>query len=65
MVKVGPKVRTMGQSLFHKNSNPTIFFQTMLLFVRVLLQVNILAILDHIWGSKGQKNSQKGPFHGC
>ena len=63
VVKVGPKVQTLGRFLFHENSNPSYFFQTMFLFVRVLL-MRILAILDHIWGSKGPKISQKRPFHG-
>ena len=45
--------------------NPSIFFQTMLLFARVLSMVRISAILDHMWQSKGPKTSQKGPFPGC
>ena len=61
VVKVGPEVQTLGPSLFHKNSNPSNFFQTMFLFSRVLLTlVRISAILDHIWAGRGPKTSQKG-----
>ena len=56
------KVQTFGPSLFHKNSDPSIFFQTMFLFVRVLVLVRISTILDYIWGSKGQKPPKKGHF---
>ena len=60
VVKVGPKVQTLVQSLFHKNSNPSNFFQIMFLFARVLLPlVKISAILDHISAIKGPKTSQK------
>ena len=45
--------------------NPSISFQTMFLFARVLPMVRISAILDHIWQSKGTKISQNGPFHWC
>ena len=65
VVKLGPKVQTLGPSLFHENSNPSNFFQAMFLFVRVLVLVRISAILDYIWGSKCPKASQKRPFHGC
>ena len=61
VVKVGPKVQTLGPSLFHKNSNPSIFFQTMFLFSRVLLTlVRLSAILGHIWAGRDPKTSQKG-----
>ena len=40
--------------------NPSISFQTMFLFARVLPMARISAILDHIWQSKGPKTSQKG-----
>ena len=63
VIKVGPKMKTLGSSLFHENSNPSNFFQTMLLFARVLPLVRILAILHHIWGNKGPKTSQKGPWY--
>ena len=60
VVKVGPKVQTLVPSLFHKNSNPSNFFQIMFLFARVLLPlVKISAILDHISAIKGPKTSQK------
>ena len=62
-IKVGPKVQTLGSSLFHENSNSSIFFQTMLLFARVLPLVRIPAILRYIWGSKGPKTSQKEPSY--
>ena len=65
VIKVGRKVETLGPSLFHENSNPSNFFQTMFLFARVLPLVRMSAILDYTWGSKGPKTSQKGPFHGC
>ena len=50
VVKVGPKVLTLGPSFFHKHSSPSKNFQTTFLFVRVLLLVRISAILDHIGG---------------
>ena len=56
VVEVEPKAPTLGPSLFYENSNPSKIFQTMFLFVGVLLLVSISAILDHIWGSKGQKS---------
>ena len=59
VIKVGPKVKTLGSSIFDENSNPSNFFQTMLLFARVPPLVRIRAILHHIWGSKGSKTSQK------
>ena len=65
MVKVALKVQTLVPSLFHENSNPSKFFQTMFFFPRVLPLVKISVILDHISGSKGPKFSQKEPFHGC
>ena len=64
VVKSGPKVQTLGPSLFHKNSNPSNFFQAMFLFARVLPLVRISAILDHMSASKGPKTSEKQPFHG-
>ena len=60
VIKVGPKVKTLGLSLFYGNSNPSNFFETVLLLAIVLSLVRILAILHHIWGSKGLKTSQKG-----
>ena len=60
VIKVGPKVKTLGSSLFHENSNPSNFFKRMLLFARVLPLVRILAISRHIWGSKGPKPPKKG-----
>ena len=63
VIKVGPKVKTLGSSLFHENSNPSNFFQTMHVFARLLPLVRILAILHHIWGSKGPKTSQEGPWY--
>ena len=59
-VKVGPKVLTLGSSLFHKYSNPSENFQTAFLFARELPLVRISAI----WESKGPKTSQKGLFRG-
>ena len=55
LVKVGPPLFI----------NPSISFQAMFLFARVLPMSRISAILDHIWLSKGPKTSQKGPFDGC
>ena len=63
VIKVGPKVKTLGSSVFHENSNPSNFFQTMHVFARLLPLVRILAILHHIWGSKGPKTSQEGPWY--
>ena len=65
VVKVGLKVQTLGPSLFYENSDPSNFFQEMSLLARVLPLVRISVIMDHIWGSKGSKSSQKGRFHGC
>ena len=65
VVKVGPKVKTLGLPLFHEKSNPSHSFQTMLLFAIVLPLVRMSAILDNTWRSKGPKISPKGPFHGC
>ena len=62
VIKVEPKVKTLGLFLFHENSNPSNFFQTMLLFARLPL-VRILAILHLTWGSKGPKTSQRGPSY--
>ena len=62
VLTVGPKVQTLGLFLFHENSDPSNFFQTMFSFVRVLILVRISAILDYIWGSKGQKPPKKGYF---
>ena len=65
VVKIGPKVQTLGPSLFYKKLKSFKFFQTMFLLARVLPLVRISVILDHFWGSKGLKISQKGPFHEC
>ena len=62
VVKVGLKVKTLGQFLFYENSNLLNFFQTMLLLARVLPLVRILEMLDHIWGNKGQNPPEKGHF---
>ena len=62
VVKVGLKVKTLGQFLFYENSNLLNFFQTMLLLARVLPLVRILGMLDHIWGNKGQNPPEKGHF---
>ena len=59
MVKVGLKVQILGLFLFYENSNPSYFFQTMFLFPRILPLVRILAMLDLIWGSKGQNATKK------
>ena len=59
MVKVGPKVKTLGPSVFYENLG---YFEKLLLFARVLSLVRILAILNHIWGVKTQKLSEKGYF---
>ena len=37
VVKVGPKVQTLGPFLFHENSNPSMFFQTMLCLLEYYL----------------------------
>ena len=62
VVKVGPKVKTLGPSLFHENSNPSSFFQTIFLFARVRHLVRISAILHLIRGSSAQKPLKKGYF---
>ena len=54
VVKVGPIVPTLDPSLFQKSLNPSIFFQTMFLFARVLPMVRISAILEY-----GPKNLPK------
>ena len=63
VVKVGPKMQTLGSFLFHQNSNTLNFFETMLLFARVLPLVRIPATLHYVWGSKGQKTSQKESWY--
>ena len=37
VVKVGPKMQTLGPSLFHENSNPLISFKTMFLLLEYYL----------------------------
>ena len=54
-VKIGPKVQTLGPSLFHKNSNPSKTFQSIFLFARALPLLGMSAKLDHTWGSMGPK----------
>ena len=56
-VKVGPNVQTLGSSFFHKYSNPSKNFQTVVLFARVLS-----AILDHIGGVRAEKPPKNGYF---
>ena len=65
VVKVGPKVQTLGPSLFHESLNPSSFFQTMFLCARIVPLVRISTTLNHICGSKGSKTFQKEPCHGC
>ena len=59
-VKCGPKVLSLGPSLFHKYLNPSKIYQTVLLLARVLPLVRNLAILDHIGGVRAQKPFKKG-----
>ena len=59
--KAGPKVLTLGPPLFHKYSNPSKISQ-MFLFARVLPQVRISAILDHLEEVRAQKPLKKGYF---
>ena len=54
-VKIGPKVQTLGPSLFHKKPNPSKTFQSIFLFARALSLVGISVKLDHTWGSMGPK----------
>ena len=61
-VKFGPKVLTLGSSLFHKYLNPSKNFQTVLLFKTFSSLVRISAILDHIGRVRAQKPSKKGYF---
>ena len=63
IIKVGTKVKTLGLSAFHQNSNPSNLFQTMILLARVLPLVRIPAILRHIWGHKSPKTAQKRPWY--
>ena len=55
VVKVGPKVQTLVPSLFHENSNPSVFFQTMFLFF-------IRQYRTIFWGVSAQKPRKKGHF---
>ena len=48
VIKVWSKVKSLGSSLFYENSNPSNYFKQW-----------FLAILHHIWRSKGQKPSKK------
>ena len=61
-VKVGPKMLTLGPSLFHKYLNFSKIFQTVSLFVEVLPLVRISAVLDHIRGVRAQKPPKKDYF---
>ena len=61
-VNVGPKVLTLGSSLFHKSSNPSNIFQTVFLFTGRLSLLRISAILNHIGGVRAQKRPRKGYF---
>ena len=61
-LKAGPKVLTLGPSVFHKNSNPSKNSQTVFLFARALPLVGILPILDYIGGIRAQKPPKKGYF---
>ena len=60
---VGPKVLTLGLSLFHKYSNPSKIFRTVFLFARVLS-----AILGHIGGVRPKNLSKRAiswMLNGC
>ena len=59
-LKVGPKVLTLGPTLFHKYLNPSKNFQTVFQFARVLALVKILSILKHIGGVRAKKPPKKG-----
>ena len=61
-LKVGPKVLTLGPTLFHLYSNPSKHFQTVFYFARVLPLVKILSILKPIGGVRAQKPTKKGYF---
>ena len=65
VVKFGPKVQSLGPSLFHKSLNPSSFFQRMFLFARLTTSGENFGKIGNISGSKSPKTSQKGPFHGC
>ena len=62
MVKGGPKMLTLGPSLFHKYLNLSKKFQTLSLFAEVLPLVRISAVLDHIGGVRAQKPPKKDYF---
>ena len=61
-VKVGPKVLTLGPSLFHKYSNTSKNFQTVFLSARVLTLVIISTILNNNGGVSAQKPPKEGYF---
>ena len=61
-LKVGPKVVTLGPSLFYKYQDPSRIFQTVFFFARVLTLVRISAILDNIEGARAPKPRKNGYF---
>ena len=58
VVTVGPKMQTLGPSVFHENSNPSDFFQIMFWFARVLTLVRISTRRR----VRAQRTSKKGHF---
>ena len=58
VVTVGPKMQTLGPSVFHENSNPSYFFQIMFQFARVLTLVRISTRRR----VRAQRTSKKGHF---
>ena len=60
MVKVGPKLQTLGSYPSHENSNPSIFFKQ-----RCCLLEYYLWCEFQQYGTIFGGVTQKGPFHGC
>ena len=57
MVKVGPKVQTLGPSLFHENSNPSSFFKQCC----YLLEYYLWWEFRQYWTIFGEVRTQKLP----
>ena len=56
-------MKTLGPSFSHLNLSSWKYLQAMFL-LEYYLWWEFFTKLDHMWGSKGQKISQKGLFHG-
>ena len=63
--KDGPKLKTLGTSLFPLKTEFSKIVDTLSLSRDILPLVQILAESGNFWGNYGPKSPQNGPFHGC